>query len=179
MSTMLFLCYMMSIKLCRYHYSANSDDHSSDRTSKFTLPRLTAASIRKASSSSHRPSTPSHSPKEVGLGHDSSAKEQEKETPKNNNTLRKRTVSAPHHPVGVQASQTNGTEETANSTTGPIKQGQNIWEQIGEPDHTGWMRKKGDRYNTWKLRYFVLKGPHLYILRSNNKTVSASLFFLS
>ncbi|KDN34981.1 hypothetical protein RSAG8_11987, partial [Rhizoctonia solani AG-8 WAC10335] len=39
-------------------------------------------------------------------------------------------------------------------------------DQIGEPDYSGWMRKKGDRYNSWKLRYFVLKGPHLYYLRS-------------
>ncbi|KAB5594201.1 Protein pob1 [Ceratobasidium theobromae] len=43
-------------------------------------------------------------------------------------------------------------------------------DQIGEPDYSGWMRKKGDRYNAWKLRYFVLKGPHLYYLRSRTET---------
>ncbi|CAE6471462.1 unnamed protein product [Rhizoctonia solani] len=43
-------------------------------------------------------------------------------------------------------------------------------DQIGEPDYSGWMRKKGDRYNSWKLRYFVLKGPHLYYLRSRTET---------
>ncbi|OAX43377.1 hypothetical protein K503DRAFT_862346 [Rhizopogon vinicolor AM-OR11-026] len=48
--------------------------------------------------------------------------------------------------------------------------GQSIIDQIGTPDHQGWMRKKGDHYNTWKVRYFIIKGPHLYILRSDNKT---------
>src|SRR5579863_6355527 len=42
----------------------------------------------------------------------------------------------------------------------PIFQG--ILSQIGRPDHEGWMRKKGGLYNTWKKRYIVLKGPHLY-----------------
>lgn len=52
---------------------------------------------------------------------------------------------------------------------GTLKAGQSVLEQIGTPDHNGWMRKKGEHYNTWKLRYFVLKGPHLYYLRSNSK----------
>ena len=56
----------------------------------------------------------------------------------------------------------------------PLKAGQSVLEQIGTPDHNGWMRKKGEHYNTWKLRYFVLKGPHLYYLRSNSRTVSTS-----
>jgi hypothetical protein len=47
-----------------------------------------------------------------------------------------------------------------------IRPGRSVVEQIGYPDREGWMRKKGERYNTWKLRYFVLKGPHLYYLRS-------------
>jgi hypothetical protein len=38
---------------------------------------------------------------------------------------------------------------------------------LGEADFAGWMMKKGERYNTWKLRLFYLKGPHLYYLRSN------------
>ena len=53
-----------------------------------------------------------------------------------------------------------------------LKQGQSILQQIGEPDHVGWMRKKGDRYNSWKQRYFVLKGHHLYILKSASASVS-------
>ena len=51
--------------------------------------------------------------------------------------------------------------------------GKSVLEQIGQPDHNGWMRKKGERYNTWKLRYFVLKGPHLYYLASSSNTVSS------
>lgn len=53
-----------------------------------------------------------------------------------------------------------------------LKPGQSILQQIGQPDHVGWMRKKGDRYNSWKQRYFVLKGPHLYILKSESMSVS-------
>ncbi|QRV73324.1 SH3 domain protein [Ceratobasidium sp. AG-Ba] len=51
-----------------------------------------------------------------------------------------------------------------------LKPGERAVDQIGEPDYNGWMRKKGDRYNSWKLRYFVLKGPHLYYLRSRTET---------
>ena len=55
-----------------------------------------------------------------------------------------------------------------------LSPGKSVIEQIGEADHTGWMWKKGDHYNTWKLRYFIIKGPHLYILRSQNRTVRTS-----
>ena len=50
--------------------------------------------------------------------------------------------------------------------------GKSILQQIGTADHAGWMRKKGERYNNWKMRYFVLKGVHMYCLKSNNKLVS-------
>lgn len=42
-------------------------------------------------------------------------------------------------------------------------------ERIGTPDHMGWMRKKGEKYPTWKLRYFILKGPNLYYLKAQNE----------
>ncbi|KAJ8489269.1 hypothetical protein ONZ51_g3007 [Trametes cubensis] len=78
--------------------------------------------------------------------------------------LRKRTSSAAEHPA-------RSPPATSKVAGGPnIKPGQSILEQIGTPDHNGWLRKKGDRYNTWKQRYFVLKGPHLYWLRSENKS---------
>ncbi|WVO14385.1 hypothetical protein L204_102018 [Cryptococcus depauperatus] len=38
--------------------------------------------------------------------------------------------------------------------------------QIGNPDFTGYLKKKGERYGGWKNRYVVLKGPTLYILKS-------------
>jgi len=41
--------------------------------------------------------------------------------------------------------------------------------QIGTPDHSGFMKKKGDRYSGWKMRYFVLKGSHLYYLKSEQE----------
>ena len=52
-----------------------------------------------------------------------------------------------------------------------FKPGQSVLEQIGEPDHNGWMQKKGEHYNTWKSRYFVLKGHHLYYLKSSSSSV--------
>ena len=83
--------------------------------------------------------------------------------------LRKRTSSAAEHPA-------RSPPATSKVAGGPnIKPGQSILEQIGTPDHNGWLRKKGDRYNTWKQRYFVLKGPHLYWLRSENKSVCVKL----
>jgi hypothetical protein len=63
----------------------------------------------------------------------------------------------------------------ASPTNGTFKSDQSILEQIGLPDHKGWMRKRGENYNTWKNRYFVLKGPHLYWLKSNNVSVRVAL----
>lgn len=37
--------------------------------------------------------------------------------------------------------------------------------RIRPVDHEGWMRKKGERYNTWKPRYLALKGSDLVLLR--------------
>ncbi len=43
--------------------------------------------------------------------------------------------------------------------------------QIGTPDHQGWVRKKGGHFSTWKSRYLVLKGAHLYWLRTDSSEV--------
>ncbi|KAM0751536.1 hypothetical protein T439DRAFT_212506 [Meredithblackwellia eburnea MCA 4105] len=45
----------------------------------------------------------------------------------------------------------------------------NLLEKIGTPDYSGWMRKKGEKYSTWKQRFFVLKGIHLYYLKSESE----------
>lgn len=83
--------------------------------------------------------------------------------------LRKRTSSAAEVPTrsALASSKTAGAPS--------LKAGQSILEQIGTPDHNGWLRKKGDRYNSWKQRYFVLKGPHLYWLRSESKAVCVNV----
>lgn len=47
--------------------------------------------------------------------------------------------------------------------------GGHLLTQIGRPDHSGWMAKRGERYPTWKQRFFVLKGPHLYYLKSETE----------
>lgn len=46
-----------------------------------------------------------------------------------------------------------------------VTDGSNLLERIGTPDYTGWMQKKGEKYNSWKPRFFVLKGIHLYWLK--------------
>ena len=161
------MCLVLEICLTSINCSSVGEESGlhSERTSKFSLPRLSGASLRKVSSMSQRSHGENGSPTLVGSLLDVSEK-------KDHTMLRKRTLSKPE---GLNAS---ALEEKSNGSAGPIKQGQNILEQIGEPDHTGWMRKKGDRYNAWKLRYFILKGPHLYCLRSNNKSVGVFLCFL-
>ncbi|KAG8929999.1 polar growth protein [Tulasnella sp. 418] len=59
---------------------------------------------------------------------------------------------------------------SSNGASAVAKPGATALEQIGEPDYQGWMRKRGDRYNTWKLRYFALKGPHLYYMKNETET---------
>ncbi|KAM0791669.1 hypothetical protein ACM66B_006262 [Microbotryomycetes sp. NB124-2] len=69
------------------------------------------------------------------------------------------------------------TAKTVDAATGEMIQaqpdvvadGENVLEKIGTPDHTGWMRKKGEKYNTWKQRFFILKGLHLYYLKSESE----------
>ena len=39
-------------------------------------------------------------------------------------------------------------------------------DKIGEADYAGYLRKRSDRYNSWKERYLVLKGTYLYVLKS-------------
>ncbi|KZT70289.1 hypothetical protein DAEQUDRAFT_810744 [Daedalea quercina L-15889] len=105
------------------------------------------------------------------------AKDKPKE-PERSAVLRKRTTST----VGVpQPEKAGKADDMPRSPTTPVtpdasplnlKPGQSILEQIGTPDHEGWLRKKGERYNTWKVRYFVLKGPHLYWLRTKSKAES-------
>ncbi|KAJ3511340.1 hypothetical protein NLJ89_g4157 [Agrocybe chaxingu] len=145
--------------------TSSDDTYVEKSSSKFSLPRLhgPSMSMRKSSSNSHRPSTPSDSPKDVVLN-DSSPKQEKKD----HSTLRKRT-SSNVNATAAAAAGANAAVESVNGVSGPIKQGQSILEQIGEADHTGWMRKRGERYNTWKMRYFVLKGPHLYWLKSSSK----------
>ncbi|KAF9445830.1 hypothetical protein P691DRAFT_244057 [Macrolepiota fuliginosa MF-IS2] len=153
--------------------SANIEETHSEKTSTlFGLPRLHSSSVRK-SSSGNRSATPTGSPgKATQEFMDLTSPKQERtksvrEGIRDSGVLRKRTVSSPS---------TNGTSPTAAtgvsaaSPAGLVKPGQSILEQIGDPDHVGWMRKRSDRYNSWKNRYFVLKGPHMYCLRSDSKS---------
>ena len=49
--------------------------------------------------------------------------------------------------------------------------------QIGTPDHEGWIRKKGGHFSMWKSRYLVLKGAHLYWLKTDSSMVCINLPF--
>ncbi|KAJ7610817.1 hypothetical protein FB45DRAFT_941703 [Roridomyces roridus] len=148
-------------------YSAGSEDDKVDKaTSGFTLPRLNRKS--------GRPSTPG-APGSSAASATGSAPSAEA-TPilpsaANPAVLRKRTSSSHATDAGKGASAAAAAAANASTTAaGKLKPGQSILEQIGEPDHVGWMRKKGERYNAWKLRYFILKGPDFYVLKSSSKT---------
>lgn len=59
-----------------------------------------------------------------------------------------------------------------------VKDG-NLMDKIGRADCSGWMKKKGEKYNTWKMRFFVLKGVYLYYLKSEAVRLPLSLPVLS
>ncbi|KAG6829037.1 hypothetical protein H0H87_012807 [Tephrocybe sp. NHM501043] len=123
------------------------EKHSHSPHSMFTLPRLTSGSKSKSSTEERPASSSGVKPKPTSTVLSNS-------TPKPNKTtipkstlrerdpalLRKRTSSAPAPPT-----------EAARAAGSALKPGQSILEQIGEADFKGWMRKKGDRYNSWKL----------------------------
>lgn len=158
-----------------YHAVTYSDNSSLDRpeTTKPEKPEKThtistfSRMRHPEKKNSGRPSTSDGTPKSKEKDKDKlrdvSPSQDRRES---GGVLRKRTASSSNSPA------TRPLASTVQATGAPaLKPGRSILEQIGTPDHSGWMRKKGDRYNTWKLRYFVLKGPHLYCLRSNSTSV--------
>ena len=116
-------------------------------------------------SGSRKSSSVRSSPLDVPNGHGKEDKREKRESKdsggkKDSSLLRKRISSA-----------SDASPTSSRADPGSLKAGLSILEQIGTPEHAGWMRKRGERYNTWKNRYFVLKGPHLYWLKSNNPLV--------
>ncbi|KAI0690842.1 hypothetical protein BC835DRAFT_1362697 [Cytidiella melzeri] len=100
------------------------------------------------------------------------ADEKEKDKDKDKDKLKKS-----KDPALLRKRTSSGTDVTNRSPALPaasvglaLKPGKSILAQIGTPDHNGWMRRKSENYNSWKMRYFVLKGPHLYCLKSNDRT---------
>jgi len=45
-----------------------------------------------------------------------------------------------------------------------------VLSRLGSVDMQGWVKKRGDRYNTWNTRYLVLKGSDLLVLRDPSAT---------
>ena len=114
-----------------------------------------------------RPSTSNGLPKEPQSLFRDSKKEKEEKTSEENlsthrGTLRKR--------MSILAWRSGGPSVEGK---GPIgAKGRSFYEQIGVPDHAGWMRKRADRYHIWNLRYFVLKGQRLYWFKTDDRSVS-------
>lgn len=103
------------------------------------------------------------------------AKDQDKDLAKDlasPGVLRKRTLSGDEHQPGSAAASSTALTTEADKASGAatLKLGEDVLKQLkeimGDEDHSGFMFKKGERYNTWKNRFFFLKGPHLYYLRS-------------
>ena len=136
-----------------------------DRSSMFGISRLHSTSGKR----NPRPSTSNGSvssttsPK-IGEAPPPIVKEQKEKGGQNPTVLRKRTTSMAVQSASVVSSSSIGAVSS-------LKEGESVLAQIGDPDHSGWMRKRGDRYNNWKLRYFILKGQHLYWLKSSSTAV--------
>ncbi|KAJ6565996.1 hypothetical protein B0H10DRAFT_2112103 [Mycena sp. CBHHK59/15] len=136
-------------------YSGGPEDEK-DKTSGFTLPRL--------SRKNGRPSTPGGgspqaSPDFKALPQSQHQQAKSEGSQASNPTLlRKRTSSSQTTDAAKAATSAVAVVATPGNAASKLKPGQSILEQIGEPDHVG-----------WKLRYFVLKGPDFYCLRSSNK----------
>jgi len=159
-----------------YTFLSGSEERgSAERTSVFSVSRLHNGGGGRRSFST-RPSTPkwpsSHkeNKEKAKTKPTPTASISEKDT-REPTVLRKRTSSAPAPPMSGHAN--------SNGVGIPLEEGKGMLEQIGKPDHSGWMRKKGERYNTWKSRYLVLKGDHIYWLKSSHKAVRWFLSYMS
>jgi hypothetical protein len=145
-------------------------DPPSEKHSTLNLSRLYGGSNRKTSG---RPSTSDGTTSATSPKKLKGTKEKEEEKEKKAKTTEMGIKDEKElGPLAVLRKRTELNGEIPTRSMQALKPGQSVLEQIGEPDHKGWMRKKGDRYNSWKSRYFVLKGPHLYILKSEDKLVS-------
>ncbi|WFD26266.1 hypothetical protein MNAN1_001243 [Malassezia nana] len=58
-------------------------------------------------------------------------------------------------------------DETRKSAAQEAPQ-QPVLQRIGAVDKQGWIKKRGERYNTWNTRYLVLQGHDLLVLRDPN-----------
>ncbi|WVW85545.1 hypothetical protein I302_107583 [Kwoniella bestiolae CBS 10118] len=65
----------------------------------------------------------------------------------------------------MQPATPEGNRRTSGTATGNAA----ALKQIGTPDYSGYLKKKGDRYGGWKQRFFVLKGSHLYYMKSETE----------
>ncbi|EGO02305.1 hypothetical protein SERLA73DRAFT_178176 [Serpula lacrymans var. lacrymans S7.3] len=157
-------------------YSSSLLDNAEPSTEKEKHSSISLSRLYGGRKHSGRPSTSDGLSKDASHPFKDAAKEKAKEKEKSKAKEKLKTTDkdkeAPKEKAREIATLRKSPQQEPRSTSrGPtsLKPGKSIIEQIGVPDHNGWMRKKGEHYNSWKLRYFIIKGPHLYILRSNNK----------
>jgi hypothetical protein len=144
--------------------SSTEDDGASGKVEKdkppSTFSRLYHIGDRKSSISKHHIGEIGASLDKTRSPADSPTKQTKEE--RDRTILRKRGSGAETPKSPVPAPPSNGPG---------LVQGRSVLEQIGTPDSNGWLMKKGERYNTWKQRYCVLKGHNLYWMRSNSISV--------
>ncbi|KAF5363807.1 hypothetical protein D9756_000044 [Leucocoprinus leucothites] len=140
-----------------------------EKSSMSSLPQLESGSIRKSSSTSNQPSTFNSNRRNITHQQRERASTLLRKIPTSSSVNGNENSAATAAMAGAA-----GDGVGFGGATGLIKPGQSILDQIGQPDHMGWMRKRGDRYNSCKNWYFVLKGQHMYCLRSGSK-----LFFFT
>jgi hypothetical protein len=51
-------------------------------------------------------------------------------------------------------------------------------QEIGYPEHQGWVYKKSNRYKTWNKRWFVLYGQNLFYFKHPTVNIMFSLLFI-
>ncbi|KAL4403049.1 actin filament polymerization regulator [Malassezia pachydermatis] len=73
-------------------------------------------------------------------------------------------ISAPM-PVGTTTAAAAGVGSGAAAATASTT---TVLSKIGPVDKQGWIKKRGERYNTWNARYLVLQGNDLLVLRDPN-----------
>lgn len=66
--------------------------------------------------------------------------------------------------IGSAGAGSQAVASTAGAGTNAAASGP-VMSRIQPVDLEGWIKKKGERYNSWKPRYLALKGPDLVILR--------------
>jgi hypothetical protein len=61
-----------------------------------------------------------------------------------------------------------------NNDNGPLSE--EASKSLETPDYSGWLKKQGDKYKTWKSRYCILKGVYLYYFKNDKVNLFLFIF---